>query len=97
MSKNIIKHSSVNWYCVKEFDRIYDIDRNGGIYISNSRIIETDLTGAARNAMEITNGFNIYGIGDFVDYRGRHYTTDNLDQLRMVIENEKTEIAINGL
>lgn len=96
MCKNIIKFGGSDWYAVREFSTICDIDGNR-IFLNNFKTVETNLTGAARASLEHTNGYGIYDTGDYVIYHGKRYTINNINWLKIVIENEKTEKAISEL
>lgn len=98
MSQNIMKFSGANWYVVKAFTKILGISSSNGIYLdNNAKVIESNLKSLARNTADSSNGFTLYLDTDYIDYNGKRYTSKNLDKLKMIIENEKNEAAINAL
>ena len=95
---NVMKFSGANWYVVKSFTKIIGISSTGGIYLdNNAKVIESNLSSLTRNTAESSNGFTLYSDTDYVEYNGKHYTNKNLDKLKMIIENEQNEEAINAL
>ncbi len=98
MSQNIMKFSGANWYAVKTFTKILGISESNGIYLdNNAKVIETNLKSLARNTADSSNGFTLYSDTDYIEYNGKRYTNKNLDKLKMIVENEKNEAAINAL
>ena len=98
MSQNIMKFSSANWYAVKTFTKILGISKSNGIYLdNNAKVIESNLKSLARNTADSSNGFTLYSDTDYIEYNGKRYTSKNLDKLKMIIENEKNEEAIDAL
>lgn len=98
MSQNVMKFSGASWYVVKTFTKILGISASNGIYLdNNAKIIETNLHTQGRNAAATSNGFSFYSDTDYIEYNGKRYTNKNLDKLKMVIENEKNEAAIDAL
>ena len=95
---NVMKFSGANWYVVKTFTKIIGISSTGGIYLdNNSRVIESNLSSLTRNTADSSNGFTLYSDTDYIEYNGKHYTNKNLDKLKMIVENEQNEEAINAL
>ena len=98
MSQNIMKFSGANWYAVKTFTNILGISESNGIYLdNNAKVIESNLKSLARNTADSSNGFTLYSDTDYIEYNGKRYTNKNLDKLKMIIENEKNEAAIDAL
>lgn len=98
MSQNIMKFSGANWYAVKTFTKILGISESNGIYLdNNAKIIESNLSSLARNTADSSNGFTLYSNTDYIEYNGKRYTSKNLDKLKMILENERNEEAINVL
>ena len=98
MNHNIVKFSGANWYVVKSFTKILGISESNGIYLdNNAKVIESNLKSLARNTADSLNGFTLYSNTDYIDYNGKHYTSKNLNKLKIVIENEKTEKAVSEL
>ena len=98
MSKNVMKFSGVNWYAVKTFTKILGISESNGIYLdNNAKVIESNLKSLARNTADSSNGFTLYSDTDYIEYNGKRYTSKNLDKLKMIVENEKNEAAIDAL
>ena len=88
---------SGRWFVLKAFDRITNIDNRKIFLEGNLKIVDTNLEGASRYGALEMNGFVLSDEGDFVRYHDKLYTQKNFDQLLMVVENEKTEMAINEL
>ena len=98
MSQNIMKFSGANWYAVKTFSKILGISESNGIYLdNNAKVIESNLKSLIRNSVDSSNGFMLYSDTDYIDYNGKRYTSKNLDKLKMIVENEKNEAAIDAL
>lgn len=98
MSQNVMKFSGKNWYAVKSFTKILGISETNGIYLdNNAKIIESNLKSLVRNTADSSNGFNLYSDTDYIEYNGVRYTSKNLDKLKMIVENEKNEAAIDAL
>ena len=98
MSQNVMKFSGANWYAVKTFTKILGISESNGIYLdNNAKVIESNLKSLARNTAESSNGFTLYSDTDYIEYNGKRYTNKNLDKLKMIVENEKNEEAIDAL
>lgn len=98
MSQNIMKFSGANWYAIKSFTKIIGISESNGIYLdNNAKVIESNLSSLTRNTADSSNGFALYSDTDFIEYNGKHYTNKNLDKLKMVVENEQNEEAIDAL
>lgn len=98
MSQNIMKFSGANWYAVKTFTKILGISESNGIYLdNNAKVIESNPKSLARNTADSSNGFTLYSDTDYIDYKGKRYTNKNLDKLKMIVENEQNEEAINAL
>lgn len=98
MSQNIMKFSGANWYAVKSFTKIIGISESNGIYLdNNAKVIESNLSSLTRNTADSSNGFALYSDTDFIEYNGKRYTNKNLDKLKMVVENEQNEEAIDAL
>ena len=98
MSQNIMKFSGANWYAVKTFTKILGISETNGIYLdNNAKVIESNLQSLARNTADSSNGFTLYSDTDYIEYNGKRYTSKNLDKLKMIVENEQNEEAINAL
>jgi hypothetical protein len=98
MSQNIMKFSGANWYAVKTFTKILGISESNGIYLdNNAKVIESNLKSLARNTADSSNGFTLYSDTDYIEYNGKRYTNKNLDKLKMIVENEQNEEAINAL
>lgn len=98
MSQNIMKFSGANWYAVKTFTKILGISESNGIYLdNNAKVIESNLKSLARNTADSSNGFTLYSDTDYIEYNGKRYTNKNLDNLKMIVENEKNEAAIDAL
>lgn len=98
MSQNVMKFSGANWYAVKTFTKILGISESNGIYLdNNARVIESNLKSLARNTADSSNGFTLYSDTDYIEYNGKRYTSKNLDKLKMIVENEQNEEAINAL
>lgn len=98
MSQNIMKFSGANWYAVKTFTKILGISESNGIYLdNNAKIIESNLKSLTRNTADSSNGFTLYSDTDYIEYNGKRYTSKNLDKLKMIVENEQNEEAINAL
>jgi hypothetical protein len=98
MSQNIMKFSGANWYAVKTFTKILGISESNGIYLdNNAKVIESNLKSLARNTADSSNGFTLYSDTDYIEYNGKRYTNKNLDMLKMIVENEQNEEAINAL
>lgn len=99
MTENLMKFSGGcgRWFVLKAFDRISNIDDRKIFLEGNLKIVDTNLEGAARYGVLEMNGFLLEEEGDFVRYHDKLYTRKNFDQLLMVVENEKTERAINEL
>ena len=98
MSQNVMKFSGANWYAVKAFTKILGISESNGIYLdNNAKVIESNLKSLARNTAESSNGFTLYSDTDYIEYNGKRYTNKNLDKLKMIVENEKNEAAIDAL
>ena len=95
---NIMKFSGSSWYVVKSFTKILDISSTNAIYLdNNAKVIDSNLTTLGRNAAATSNGFTFNSDTDYIDYNGKRYTNKNLDKLKMIVENEKNEEAINAL
>lgn len=95
---NVMKFSGANWYVVKAFTKIIGISSTNGIYLdNNSKVIESNLNSLSRNTAATSNGFTLYSDTDYVEYNGKHYTNKNLDKLKMIVENERNEEAIDAL
>ena len=95
---NVMKFSGANWYVVKTFTKIIGISSTGGIYLDNTaKVIESNLSSLTRNTADSSNGFTLYSDTDYVEYNGKHYTNKNLDKLKMIVENEQNEEAIDAL
>lgn len=95
---NIMKFSSSSWYVVKSFTKILGISSTNAIYLdNNAKVIDSNLTTLGRNAAATSNGFTFNSDTDYIDYNGKRYTNKNLDKLKMIVENEKNEEAINAL
>lgn len=95
---NIMKFSGANWYAVKAFTKIIGISCTNGIYLDNdAKIIESNLNALTRDTAEFSNGFALYSDTDYIEYNGKRYTNKNLDKLKMIIENEQNEEAIDAL
>lgn len=98
MSQNVMKFSGANWYAVKTFTKILGISESNGIYLdNNAKVIESNLQSLARNIAVSSNGFTLYSDTDYIEYNGKRYTSKNLDKLKMIVENEQNEEAINAL
>lgn len=98
MSQNVMKFSGANWYVVKTFTKILGISESNGIYLdNNAKVIESNLKSLARNTADSSNGFTLYSDTDYIEYNGKRYTNKNLDKLKMIVENEHNEEAINTL
>jgi hypothetical protein len=98
MSQNVMKFSGANWYVVKTFTKILGISKGNGIYLdNNAKVIESNLKSLARNTADSSNGFTLYSDTDYIEYNGMRYTSKNLDKLKMIVENEKNEAAIDAL
>lgn len=98
MSQNVMKFSGANWYAVKTFTKILGISESNGIYLdNNAKVIESNLKSLARNTADSSNGFTLYSDTDYIEYNGKRYTNKNLDKLKMIVENEHNEEAINTL
>lgn len=98
MSQNIMKFSGANWYAVKTFTKILGISESNGIYLdNNAKVIESNLSSLTRNTADSSNGFTLYSDTDYIEYNGKRYTNKNLDKLKMIVENEHNEEAINAL
>lgn len=95
---NVMKFSGASWYVVKSFTKIIGISSTGGIYLdNNAKVIESNLNSLSRNTAATSNGFTLYSDTDYVEYNGKRYTNKNLDKLKMIVENEKNEEAIDAL
>lgn len=95
---NIMKFSGSSWYVVKSFTKILGISSTNAIYLdNNAKVIDSNLTTLGRNAAATSNGFTFNSDTDYIDYNGKRYTNKNLDKLKMIVENEKNEEAINAL
>lgn len=95
---NVMKFSGANWYVVKSFTKILGISESNGIYLdNNAKVIESNLKSRTRITTDSSNGFTLYSDTDYIDYNGKRYTSKNLDKLKMIVENEKNEEAINAL
>lgn len=95
---NVMKFSGANWYVVKSFTKIIGISSSNGIYLdNNAKVIESNLKSLARNTADSSNGFTLYLDTDYIEYNGKRYTSKNLDKLKMIVENERNEEAINAL
>lgn len=95
---NVMKFSGASWYVVKAFTKIIGISSTGGIYLdNNAKVIESNLNTLSRNTAATSNGFTLYSDTDYIEYNGKHYTNKNLDKLKMIVENERNEEAINAL
>lgn len=98
MSQNVMKFSGANWYAIKTFTKILGISESNGIYLDNNvKVIESNLSTLGRNAAATSNGFTFNSDTDYIEYNGKRYTNKNLDKLKMIVENEKNEEAINAL
>lgn len=98
MSQNVMKFSGANWYVVKSFTKILGISKTNGIYLdNNARVIESNLCSLTRDTADSSNGFTLYSDTDYIEYNGKRYTNKNLDKLKMILENEKNEEAIDAL
>ena len=95
---NIMKFSGSSWYVVKSFTKILGISSTNGIYLdNNAKVIDSNLSTLGRNAAATSNGFTFNSDTDYIDYNGKRYTNKNLDRLKMIVENEKNEEAIDAL
>ncbi len=95
---NIMKFSGSSWYVVKSFTKILGISSTNGIYLdNNAKVIDSNLSTLGRNAAATSNGFTFNSDTDYIDYNGKRYTSKNLDKLKMIVENEQNEEAINAL
>lgn len=95
---NIMKFSGSSWYVVKSFTKILGISSTNAIYLdNNAKVIDSNLSTLGRNAAATSNGFTFNSDTDYIDYNGKRYTNKNLDKLKMIVENEKNEEAINAL
>jgi hypothetical protein len=95
---NIMKFSGASWYVVKSFTKILGISSTNGIYLdNNAKVIDSNLPTLGRNAAATSNGFTFNSDTDYIDYNGKRYTSKNLDKLKMIVENEHNEEAINAL
>ena len=95
---NIMKFSGASWYVVKSFTKILGISSTNGIYLdNNAKVIDSNLSTLGRNAAATSNGFTFNSDTDYIDYNGKRYTNKNLDKLKMIVENEHNEEAINAL
>lgn len=98
MSQNVMKFSGSSWYVVKSFTKILGISETNGIYLdNNAKVIDSNLSTLGRNAAATSNGFTFNSDTDYIDYNGKRYTNKNLDKLKMIVENEHNEEAINAL
>ena len=95
---NIMKFSGSSWYVVKSFTKILGISSTNGIYLdNNAKVIDSNLSTLGRNAAATSNGFTFHSDTDYIDYNGKRYTSKNLDKLKMIVENERNETAIDTL
>lgn len=95
---NVMKFSGANWYAVKAFTKIIGISSTNGIYLdNNAKIIDSNLRSLTRNTADSSNGFTLYSDTDYIEYNGKRYTNKNLDKLKMIVENEQNEEAIDAL
>jgi hypothetical protein len=93
-----MKFSGSSWYVVKSFTKILGISETNGIYLdNNAKVIDSNLSTLGRNAAATSNGFTFNSDTDYIDYNGKRYTNKNLDKLKMIVENEHNEEAINAL
>jgi hypothetical protein len=93
-----MKFSGASWYVVKSFTKILGISSTNGIYLdNNAKVIDSNLSTLGRNAAATSNGFTFNSDTDYIDYNGKRYTSKNLDKLKMIVENEQNEEAINAL
>jgi hypothetical protein len=93
-----MKFSGASWYVVKSFTKILGISSTNGIYLdNNAKVIDSNLSTLGRNAAATSNGFTFNSDTDYIDYNGKRYTSKNLDKLKMIVENEHNEEAINAL
>ena len=95
---NVMKFSGASWYVVKSFTKIIGISSTNGIYLdNNAKVIESNLNSLSRNTAATSNGFTLFSDTDYIEYNGKRYTNKNLDKLKMIVENEKNEAAIDAL
>lgn len=95
---NVMKFSGASWYVVKSFTKIIGISSTNGIYLdNNAKVIESNLNSLSRNTAATSNGFTLFSDTDYIEYNGKRYTNKNLDKLKMIVENERNEEAINAL
>lgn len=95
---NVMKFSGASWYVVKSFTKIIGISSSNGIYLdNNAKVIESNLKSLSRNTAATSNGFTLYSDTDYIEYNGKRYTNKNLDKLKMIMENERNEEAIDAL
>ena len=91
------KRYEIQW-CKLVCAKILCISESNGIYLdNNAKVIESNLKSLARNTADSSNGFTLYSDTDYIEYNGKRYTNKNLDKLKMIVENEHNEEAINTL